>query len=197
MSLPPDVATVSPDSSGYLSSVWKVVISSGAIAGYLSLLWNFWGSRVRVAASAEYLDFVGGIRFQVSNRGNRPTTLTKIEIKEPVRDGLLGTHNLGASPDTGGIELPAKLVPGEHWTGSVGQAEKPEDGCDEAKLLQYEKHLHRFGWLADEQLVGRCAVLMYFSHRNRPYRLRVRLDADCSIGFVDAVRFWWSSRKER
>ena len=158
------------------NSLWSVFITSGAAAGYLSLFWNFWRARMRLALLVEYVDLGGtGLRFSVSNRGSRPTTLTKIEVQEASKLGSQRWHNLGASPEIGGVVLPIKLDPGVHWTAGVFLPDiEADEGIDEEAIKRGEQRRSRLGWLTDVALVESSTVLMHFSHRKRPYRLRIQ-----------------------
>jgi hypothetical protein len=182
--------------NGTSTTLWSVLITSGAAAGYLSLIWNFWNARVRLTLLAEYTDIGGaGITFTVSNRGSRPTTLTQIVVKEAARRGSLRSHNIGGNPGINDVALPVRLDQGGHWSACVFLSDfEAEVGNNQEAIRREESRRNTLSWLKDESIIGSSAVLMHFSHRARPYRLRIRPDADISIGLVDAFKLWWSSK---
>ena len=153
-----------------LSNVKELFFTSGAVAAYAALAWQFWNARTRVRIRAELFEnpWGIGIRFNVNNRGTKSTTLTELIVEYKDHDENPITHNLHVNPEIGGLDLPLKLMPGDAWKGAVFY-----DRVNEAETEDAELRRDRFKWLEMPSVIG-AACKFQFSHRDRPYKRRVK-----------------------
>lgn len=151
-------------------TIVDLFFGSGATAAYASLIWQFWNSRTRIGIRTEYFEYpmTPGLRFVVSNRGSKATTLTAIVVALKEREGASITHNLHAYPPGIRLELPTKLLPGDEWKGTFSQNIPNEDRSEEA-----EDRRMILEWLKDQPSVESAVCEFKFSHRDRTYTRRV------------------------
>ena len=138
---------MSPEITTVLA-VWGAVVSTSTLA------WNLWKWRQekpKIVARATTFgpDDPVGIRFEVRNRGGRPTTIEEVRLfaYQPGAMGLLRmksfTEYLGAIyPDA--TKLPHPLGPGALWTADIPIEEEHRLGFDQGErvALIKQKRLH-------------------------------------------------------
>ena len=101
----------------------------GAVVSTVTLIWNLWKWRqekpqIVVRASTWGVDANMGIRFEIRNRGGRPTTVEDIRLVT-YQDGIAGLLRMRAhveylAPKYGKtIKLPVVLASGAVWTADI------------------------------------------------------------------------------
>ena len=101
----------------------------GAVVSTVTLIWNLWKwqqEKPRVVAKATTFGFsqVEGIRFEIRNRGGRPTTIEDVRLVNYMR-GVAGLFRMPARIEylarkyEKTINLPVLLQPGAVWTADV------------------------------------------------------------------------------